>query len=102
MLRDCDDFADFLRQRGCVVIPREPLRNPVGVGALMYDLPRVAATRQPWAMLRSPFGAGRNENSKPNLYCGNINPESGKSLSLVPKLQLGNKRNEACPGSDGK
>ena len=32
------------------------LRNPFGVDEELFPLPRVAATRQPWAVFRNAFG----------------------------------------------
>jgi hypothetical protein len=36
--------------------PNANLRNPFGVKGLSVMFPRVAAARQPWAVLRKPFG----------------------------------------------
>jgi hypothetical protein len=39
-----------------------PLKNPVGVFFVLWSsLPRVAAARQPWAILFKPFGLSRHQ-----------------------------------------
>jgi hypothetical protein len=48
-----------------------PLRNPVGVyGAFgEHPEPRVAAARQPWAVLRKPFGLVSTDNNMQSATC---------------------------------
>ncbi|VFM98845.1 MAG: hypothetical protein BECKG1743D_GA0114223_100873 [Candidatus Kentron sp. G] len=51
-------FACYLPRRGCVFQPRVVAKR----------LPRVAAMPQPWAGIRSPFGAWNNGNFKLSHY----------------------------------
>ena len=59
----------------------QPGHNPVGVVGSWRDLPRVARSSQPWALLRNPFGIENVPACGPKIvHCSDLNT----AVSLVP------------------
>ena len=75
-----------LPRRGCVTATR-PYATHSGVSAADEISPRVAAARQPWAVLRKPFGLAR-KSQLVTCHCGNGRQSSSniENSSSVSKL----------------
>ncbi len=63
-------------QRGCITPRRAVCCNPVGVGSIFHNSPRVARASQPWAERRSPVGAdgGRAVRPKQSRIHADLHP----------------------------
>ena len=59
--------------------------NPLGVGASVLSLPRLAASRQAWAGGRSPFGALLGRRQRLTRSAGDKDRGSDGEISVITK-----------------